>query len=108
MAKTKTKKENSTSKKIKELNGIKPEKVTDEQLRKIKEVVDRINNTTMSLGQLEARKHQALHYLAGVNDELVLLQNELKQQYCTDDINIQDGTIKYPENGEADKKDQCW
>ena len=105
MAKAKTKKENSTSKKIKELNGIKPEKVTDEQLRKIKEVVDRINNTTMSLGQLEARKHQALHYLAGVNDELVLLQNELKEQYGTDDINIQDGTIKYPENGEADKKD---
>ena len=104
MAKAKTKKENSTSKKIKELNGIKPEKVTDEQLRKIKEVVDRINNTTMSLGQLEARKHQALHYLAGVNDELVLLQNELKEQYGTDDINIQDGTIKYPENGEADKK----
>ena len=105
MAKAKTKKENSTSKKIKELNGIKPEKVTDEQLRKIKEVVDRINNTTMSLGQLEARKHQALHYLAGVNDELVLLQNELKEQYGTDDINIQDGTIKYPENGETDKKD---
>ena len=105
MAKAKTKKENSTSKKIKELNGIKPEKVTDEQLRKIKEVVDRINNTTMSLGQLEARKHQALHYLAGVNDELVLLQNELKEQYGTDDINIEDGTIKYPENGEADKKD---
>ena len=105
MAKAKTKKEKITSKKIKELNGIKPEKVTDEQLRKIKEVVDRINNTTMSLGQLEARKHQALHYLAGVNDELVLLQNELKEQYGTDDINIQDGTIKYPENGEADKKD---
>ena len=95
----------NTSKKIKELNGIKPEKVTDEQLRKIKEVVDRINNTTMSLGQLSARKHHALHYLAGVNDELILLQNELKEQYGTDDINIQDGTIKYPENGEADKKD---
>ena len=95
----------NTSKKIKELNGIKPEKVTDEQLRKIKEVVDRINNTTMSLGQLSARKHQALHYLAGVNDELILLQNELKEQYGTDDINIEDGTIKYPENGEADKKD---
>jgi len=28
------------------------------------------------------------------------------EQYGTNDINIQDGTIKYPpENGEADKKD---
>jgi len=102
MAKAKTK---GTNAKIKELKGVKPEKVTDEQLRKIKETVDRINNTTMSLGQLAARKHQALHFLAGVNDELVLLQNELKDQYGTDDINIQDGTIKYPENGEADKED---
>tara|TARA_R110002167_G_scaffold280432_1_gene486024 strand:- start:18 stop:314 length:297 start_codon:yes stop_codon:yes gene_type:complete len=94
-----------TNAKIKELKGIKPEKVTDAQLKKIKEAVERINSTTMSVGQLEARKHQALHFLAGINDELVLLQDELKEQYGTDDVSIEDGTIKYPENGEADKKD---
>tara|TARA_R110000824_G_scaffold289171_1_gene477678 strand:- start:122 stop:421 length:300 start_codon:yes stop_codon:yes gene_type:complete len=99
MAKTKTKKE-----KIVDLKP-KVEKVTEDQLKRIKGAVDRINSTTMSVGQLEARKHQALHFLAGVNDELVVLQNELKEQYGTDDINIEDGTIKYPENGEADKKD---
>ena len=59
----------------------------------------------MSIGQLEARKHQALHFLAGVNDELSLFQAELKDDYGTDDIDIQTGSIKYPENGEADKKD---
>ena len=96
----------NTTKKIKELKGIKSEKVTEEQLKRIKESVERINNTTMSVGQLEARKHQALHFLANVNDELVLLQNELKDQYGTDDVNITDGTINYPkENGETDKKD---
>ena len=102
----KTKKESSTTKKIKELTGVKPEKVTDEQLTKIQSIVDRINQTHMNIGQLEARKHQALHFIAGANDELSLLQNELNEEYGTNDINIQDGTINYPpENGEADKKD---
>ena len=98
MAKTKTEK----------VVDLKPkaEKVTDEQLKKIQGTVDKINHTQMNIGQLETRKHQALHYIAGVNDELSLLQNELKEQYGTNDINIQDGTINYPpENGEADKKD---
>ena len=84
----------------------KAEKVTTEQLQKIQTVVDKINQTQMNIGQLEARKHQALHYLAGVNDELGLVQSELMDAYGTNDINIQDGTINYPpENGEADKKD---
>jgi len=88
-----------------EVVDLKPEKVTEEQLQKIQNVVDRINQTQMNIGQLEARKHQALHYLAGVNDELGLIQNELMEAYGTNDVNIQDGSINYPENGEADKKD---
>ena len=84
----------------------KPEKVTEEQLSKIQSIVDRINQAQMSIGQLEARKHQLLHQIAGVNDELTLTQNELQEQYGTNDINIMDGVINYPkENGEADKKD---
>ena len=95
----------NTSKKIKELKGIKPEKVTEEQLKKIQVVVDNINRSQMEIGQLESRKHQILHYIAGVNEQLTLIQNELHEQYGTNDVNIQDGTINYPENGEADKKD---
>ena len=84
----------------------KAEKVTEEQLKKIQSVVDRINQAQMNIGQLEARKHQLLHMIASVNDELTLLQSELEDQYGTNDINIKDGTINYPkENGEANKKD---
>ena len=97
MAKTKKKKE--------ELVDLKPEKVTDEQLQKIQGIVDKINQTQMNIGQLEARKHQALHFLAGTNDELGLIQNELIDAYGTNDINIQTGIINYPkENGEVNKK----
>tara|TARA_X000001382_G_scaffold92562_1_gene67132 strand:- start:185 stop:475 length:291 start_codon:yes stop_codon:yes gene_type:complete len=84
----------------------KAEKVTDKQLEKIQSTINSINQTQMEIGQLEARKHQALHYIAGLNDELTLLQTELKKDYGTDDVNIQTGIINYPkENGEADKKD---
>jgi hypothetical protein len=94
-----------TNAKIKELKGIKAEKITDEQLGKVQNIVNRINQAQMDVGALESRKHQALHYIAGINDELTLLQEELKKEYGTDDINIKDGAINYPENGEADKKD---
>jgi FtsZ-binding cell division protein ZapB len=96
----------NTSKKIKELKGIKPEKVTKEQLEKIQSTVDRINQTQLNIGQLEARKHQALHFVAAYNDELKQVQDELQEQYGTFDVNIQDGVINYPkENGEVNKKD---
>ena len=100
MAKTKEKKE--------KLVDLKPkaEKVTDEQLKKIQSIVDRINSAQMNIGQLEARKHQILHMIAGVNDELTLLQDTLEKEYGTNDINIETGEINHAkENGEADKKD---
>ena len=84
----------------------KAENVTEEQLKKIQSAVDRINRTQMDIGQLEARKHQALHFIAGVNDELTLLQNELNEQYGTFDVDIQSGKINYPpDNGETNKED---
>ena len=96
----------NTSKKIKELKGIKPEKVTKEQLEKIQDTVDRINQTQLNIGQLEARKHQALHFVANYNDQLKKIQDELQEQYGTFDVSIQDGTINYPkENGEVNKED---
>ncbi len=99
MAKRKTKKE-----KVVDL-APKPEKVTEEELSKIQGAVNRINQAQMNIGQLESQKHQALHFIAGVNDELTRIQNELQSQYGTFDINITDGVINYPENGETNKKD---
>ena len=33
------------------------------------------------------------------------MQQELEKDYGTTDIDITNGTINYPENGQADKKD---
>jgi len=95
----------NTSKKIKELKGIKPEKVKDEELKKIQGVIGKINNLYVELGRLEALKHNNLHTLAGIQDELMVVQNDLNKEYGTDDINIQTGEIKYADDVEADKED---
>jgi ABC-type phosphate transport system auxiliary subunit len=88
------------------VKDLRQEKVTDEQLTKIRSIVDRINSSQLEIGRIEARKHQILHQIAGVNDELTLTQNELQEQYGTNDISIMDGTINYPsENGEVNKED---
>ena len=100
----------NTSKKIKELKGIKPEKITDEQLEKVQKLVGSVNKLQMEVGIMESRKHNALHNIAGINDQLTLLQSEFEKDYGTFDINIEDGTINYPEtkaeeDGKTNKKD---
>ena len=92
-----------TNAKIKELRGIKPEKVTDEQLKKVQDSVNNINRAQLEIGSIELKKHEMMHNIAGLRDELTLLQAEFEKDYGTFDINIQDGVINYPkENGKAD------
>jgi len=99
MAKTKTK---STSKKIKELKGIKPEKITAEQLEKVQDTVNSMNRAQLEIGSMELKKHEMLHQIAGLRDELTLLQGEFEKDYGTFDINIQDGVINYEKDVKAD------
>jgi predicted nucleic acid-binding Zn-ribbon protein len=102
----KTKGESSTTAKIKELTGTKPEKITDEQLNKVQTSVNNLNRLQLEIGSIEVKKHELMHQIAGLRDELTILQALSKKEYGTFDINIQDGVINYPpENGEADKKD---
>ena len=100
MATSKTK---GTNAKIKELKGIKPEKITDEQLKKVQDTVNNLNRSQLEIGSMEIKKHEMMHRIAGLRDGLTVLQNEFEKEYGTFDVNIQDGTINYPvENGQAD------
>ena len=88
-----------------ELVDLKPEKVTPSQLEKIQTIVSNINKAQIEIGRLETSKHMISHQVVGLQDELRKIQDELEKDYGTVNINIEDGTIQYPENGEADKKD---
>ena len=99
MATTKTK---GTNAKIKELKSIKPERITEEQLKKVQDTVNGINRAQLELGSLELKKHEMMHGVAGLRDGLTLLQAEFEKDYGTFDVNIQDGTINYGEDVKAD------
>ena len=101
MATTKVK---GTTKKIKELRGEKATKINTEELGEVQSVVNKINQSHLELGQLESRKHGILHYIAGVQDEMTLLQNRFQDKYGTQNINIATGDITY-EDEQTDKKD---
>ena len=103
MATTKTK---GTNAKIKELKGIKPEKITDEQLKEVQQLINDINRSQMELGQMETKKHAILHNISALQEGVGGMRDTFEKDYGTADIDIQSGTINYPkENGETDKKD---
>ena len=84
----------------------KAEKITDEQLKNVQETVNNLNRSQMEIGQLETRKHELLHSISGLREDLGKLQSEFQKEYGTFDINIENGNINYPsENGEANKED---
>ena len=88
----------NTSKKIKELKGVKPEKIKEEELNKVQSVINNINRAQLEIGSFETKKHNMLHHVSSLQEQLSKLQVEFKKNYGTDDINIQDGTINYEEN----------
>ena len=71
----------------------KPSKINNEDLNSLQELVDNINRTQMQIGLAESQKHNLLHAAFGLNEKLSLLRKKFKQEYGTDDINIQDGII---------------
>jgi|TARA_R100000655_G_scaffold104293_1_gene151394 hypothetical protein len=84
----------------------KAEKITDEQLKKVQETVNGINRAQLEIGSIEVRKHEMMHQIAGLRDNLTLLQGEFEKDYGTYDIDISTGIINYPkENGKVNKKD---
>ena len=94
-----------TNAKIKELKGIKPEKITDEQLEKVQKLINSINRGQLEVGAMELQKHENMHGITILRGDLEKIQGELEKEYGTIDIDIKNGTINYPENGEVNKED---
>ena len=102
MATTKIK---GTSKKIKELKGIKPEKITDEQLKEVQELINDINRSQMDIGQMESKKHLLLHNISVKQEAVGAMRKVFEKEYGTADIDILTGEINYSkENGEVNKE----
>lgn len=78
--------------------GSKAEKVTEEELAKLQEVVKGINTIQLEIGRLEAQKHEYLHNLSNYRESAKNLQDELQAKYGSADINLVDGSINRESN----------
>jgi len=73
-------------------------KITNEELNKVQSIINNINRAQLEIGGFETKKHNMLHHIGILQDELSKLQVQFKKNYGTDDVNIQDGTINYDKN----------
>jgi vacuolar-type H+-ATPase subunit D/Vma8 len=66
-------------------------KVTKEQLEKIKDFQLKMNNKLRDLGFIENQKHILLHEYAGINQESDEYKKELEKDYGAVSIDLETG-----------------
>ena len=81
---------------------LKPEKISDEELKQLQNVVSAINKLQFDIGTMEVQKHNAMHALFQGNDKLNEMQATFNEKYGTADVNIQSGVINYKEDEPSD------
>jgi hypothetical protein len=81
-------------------------KIKKEELEKLQGIVNKLNQIQSQLGLIEMQKHELLHAVVEVQNDLKNNRAELEKEYGNISINIADGTIteKDKENA-SDKKD---
>lgn len=67
-------------------------KVKEEQLTKIKDQQEKLNELIHNIGLLESQKHGLLHEIAKVNVDIEEYKQELEKEYGAININLEDGT----------------
>ena len=83
---------------------LKPTNITDEELKRLQELVNLINRGEMQIGNLESKKHALLHQVIAVQEKMKQLQQEFQKNYGNVDIDITNGAITHIEDEQADKK----
>lgn len=82
--------------------AVKPEKITDEQLKEVQQIISTSNQVKIEVGNIEARKHMLLHELDIINKKMGEINKALEEEYGKMDIDINTGAINYPEDEQAD------
>tara|TARA_R100000655_G_scaffold98348_1_gene141694 strand:- start:364 stop:618 length:255 start_codon:yes stop_codon:yes gene_type:complete len=79
-------------------------KITEEQLNKIKEQQSKLNEVINEIGVLETTKHSHLHHIAEINKDIEEFKNELEKEYGAININLEDGTYTDIKKDELQKE----
>ena len=83
----------------------KPEKITNEELNKIQNLIDSANRAQMQVGTIEVQKNNILNQISIIQNQIASFRNEVRKNYGTDDIDIQTGEINYNKDEQTNKKD---
>ena len=83
----------------------KPEKITNEELNKIQNLIDATNRAQMQVGGIEIQKNELLQNISMLRSQINIVRKDFNKTYGTDDIDIQTGKINRNNNEQADKKD---
>ena len=81
----------------------KVEKVNEEELKSIQDIVSIINKAQMQVGAFELQKNEAVQTVVHFKAKLNELQIKLEKKYGKVSVNLNDGTIK-PDENESNKK----
>ena len=74
------------------------DKVSEEHLKEMVEIANKIKALQFNIGRIEAQKHKLLHELSLGNDTISLVQDKMMKEYGSYDINLTDGTINWPKD----------
>ena len=89
-------------KKKEKVVDLKPEAISADELKDLQNVVAAINKLQFDIGVMEVQKHNAMHALFEGNDKLTAMQKAFEEEYGTNDININNGTINYKDDESSD------
>ncbi len=79
----------------------KAEKITEQELKDLQLVVDQNNAVQFRIGAIETQKHELVHQHSNIQKRISKIQSDFSEKYGTFDVNLADGTINYPENGQS-------
>ena len=77
-------------------------KIKEEQLKKIKEQNQKLNDLVLEIGVLETKKHGLLHAVAETNVEIDKFKIDLEKEYGSININLEDGSYTEIEDKEEE------
>ena len=89
-------------KKKEKMKDLRAAAIKEEQLKELQNLVAAINKLQFDIGVMEVQKHNAMHALFEGNDKLDAMQKAFEEEYGTNDINIQNGTINYKDDESSD------
>ena len=84
------------------VKDLRPEKLNEEQIKQVQQVISLSNKIKLELGNISVRQHTLLHEMDIVNKQISEINQSLEKEYGKIDVDITTGEIKYLDDEQAD------